>query len=179
MHQATNTKKGAFMDRNLPLACLARLASLASLAHRALAALALGLLLPAVQASEEPTRNDAVKMVEKAVALHRSGGKDKALAAVNQKDGAFHKGELYVFAYDTQGVVIAHPVNAKLVGKNMIDVPDPDGKLYRKFIVETALAKGTGWQDYKYRNPESGRIEPKTTYFQKIGDVIYLCGVYQ
>lgn len=138
----------------------------------------LALLSPAWAAGDEPTKDDAVKMIDKAVAMHKAAGRDKTLAAVNQKDGVFHKGELYVFAYDTAGAIIAHPVNPKLVGKNLLEVPDVDGKFYRKTIQELAASKGSGWVDYKYKNPSTGRNEPKTTYIQKVGDVIYACGVY-
>ncbi len=148
-------------------------------ASRGLATLLIGLAFSAGALADEPGKDDAIKMVEKAVGMHQSSGKEKTLAAISQKDGLFHKGELYAFAYDTTGVIVAHPVNAKLIGKNMLEVPDPDGKLYRKAIVETAMAKGTGWVDYKYKNPKSGRVEPKTSYFRRVGDVIYLCGVYK
>jgi cytochrome c len=129
--------------------------------------------------AEGPTKDDAVKMIEKAAAMHKGSGKAQTLAAVSQPDGPFHKGELYVFAYDTTGAIVAHPVNPKLVGKNLLEVPDPDGKFYRKTIQELAATKGSGWVDYKYKNPSTGRNEPKTTYIQKVGDVIYACGVYR
>jgi cytochrome c len=132
----------------------------------------------AAQAADEPTKDDAVKMVDKVVAMHKASGKEKTLELVGQKEGPFHKGELYVTAYDTTGTIIAHPINPKLVGKNMVDVPDPDGKPYRRTIVDVGNSKGSGWVDYKYRNPENNRIELKTTFFKKVGDVIYACGVY-
>lgn len=141
------------------------------------AILALGLAGPA--AAEEASRANAQKMVESVMAMHRSAGPEKTLAAISTREGPFHKGELYAFAYNTKGEVVAHPVNAKLIGKNMIDVPDPDGKLFRKVIVEMALAKGGGVVDYKYKNPTNGKMEPKLAFFQRAGDVIYLCGAYE
>lgn len=131
-----------------------------------------------VQASE-PTRDDAVKMVEKAVAMHKVAGRDKTLAEVSRKDGAFVSGELYIFAFDPTGTVIGHPHNPKLVGKNNIDIPDQDGNYYRRTIIETANSKGSGWVNFKYKNPENGRVEAKVAFFKKQGDVIYACGVYQ
>jgi signal transduction histidine kinase len=75
--------------------------------------------------------------------------------------------------------MVAHPKNAKLVGKNLLEVPDVDGKLFRKEIVELAKSKGSGWVDYKYKNPETGKIEDKTTYVLKVGDIILCCGIYK
>jgi signal transduction histidine kinase len=106
-------------------------------------------------------------------------GKEKALAEISTPKGMFDKGELYVFAYDLQGVMLAHPKNPALIGQNLIAVPDTEGKLFRKEIVEKAKSKGSGWVDYVYLNPETNKQEHKTTYFQKVGDIILCCGVYQ
>jgi len=84
-----------------------------------------------------------------------------------------------VFAYDMEGVMVAHPKNSKLVGKNLLEVPDVDGKLFRKEIVELAKSKGSGWVDYKYKNPQTGKTEAKTTYLKKVGDLILCCGIYK
>ncbi len=105
-------------------------------------------------------------------------GREKAVAEISRPRGMFDKGELYVFAYDLQGVMIAHPKNPALIGQNLIGVPDSQGKLFRKEIVERAKADGAGWVDYVYLNPETNRQEHKTTYFQKVGDLILACGIY-
>ncbi|MEK7393852.1 MAG: cache domain-containing protein [Fibrobacterota bacterium] len=124
-------------------------------------------------------KDDATALVNDASKFLKANGKEKALQEINKPDGKWVKGELYVFAYDFQGVIVAHPKNAKLVGKNMLEVPDVDGKLFRKDIVEAAKSKGTGWVDYKYKNPETGKIEEKTTFVLKSGDVILCCGIYR
>lgn len=121
----------------------------------------------------------AKTFVEDAAAFLGTAGKEKGLAELNRKDGKFVKGELYVFAYDLNGTMAAHPVNPKLVGKNLLEVPDVDGKLFRKEIVETAKKSGSGWVDYKYKNPTDGKIEAKTTYVKKAGDLVLCCGVYK
>lgn len=144
-------------------------------------AMLLAVISVAVRAApmEDPPKEEAVKMVDRAVAFSKTNTREKTLAQINQKDGPFHQGELYVFVYDLHGEIVAHPVNQKLVGKNMLEVPDPDGKFYRKEIVETAISKGSGWVDYKYKHPQSGHIEAKTTFFKKNGDLIFACGVYK
>ena len=48
----------------------------------------------------EYTRDDAVKMVEKAAAFLSANGKDKLIAEVSVRNGRFHQGELYVFVTD-------------------------------------------------------------------------------
>lgn len=127
----------------------------------------------------EYIRDDAVKMVEKAAAFFHANGKDKFIAEVNVRDGRFHHGELYVYVTDLAYTILAHPVNPKLIGQYIVDVPDVDGKLYRKEMVEIARTKGRGWVDYKYKNPVSGDVEPKTSYLSKTGDMIIICGIYK
>ena len=125
------------------------------------------------------SQDEAKALVDKAAAFLKSSGPEKGLEEFNQPKSPFVKGEYYVFVYDLTGTMVAHPVNAKLVGKNLMDVPDVEGKLFRKDIVEMAKAKGTGWVDYRYKNPQTGKIESKTTYLQKVGDMILCCGAYK
>jgi len=124
-------------------------------------------------------KNEAKNLVKKAVAYVKYQGKEKALAEISKPHGMFVMGELYVFAYDLNGVMLAHPKNSDLIGKSLIDLPDTEGKLFRKEIVEKAKAKGRGWVDYMYLNPETKKIELKTTYFQRVGDIIICCGAYE
>jgi len=129
--------------------------------------------------SHAADQDDAKKLVKQAAAYVKYQGKDKALTEIKTPKGMFDKGELYVFAYDLNGVMLAHPKNPALIGQNLMDVPDSQGKLFRKEIVEKAKSQGSGWVDYVYLNPETNREEHKTTYFQKVGDIIICCGVYQ
>ena len=124
-------------------------------------------------------KDDAKTLVKQAAAYVKYQGKGKALAEISKPRGMFDRGETYVFAYDLQGVMVAHPKNPALIGKNLIDVPDSEGKFFRKEIVARAKSKGSGWVDYQYLNPETNEQEYKTTYLMKVGDVILCCGVYK
>ena len=128
--------------------------------------------------SHAADRDDAKALVKQAAAYVKYQGKDKALAEISTPKGMFDKGELYVFAYDLHGVMLAHPKNPALIGQNLIAVPDSEGKLFRKAIVEMANSKGSGWVDYVYLNPETNKQEHKSTYLLKVGDIILCCGVY-
>jgi signal transduction histidine kinase len=140
--------------------------------------LAIGFVLSAVLL-HAADREDAKTLVKRAAAYVKYQGKEKALAEINTPKGMFDKGELYVFAYDLQGVMLAHPKNPSLIGQNLINVPDTEGKLFRKEIVEKAKSQGSGWVDYVYLNPETNKQEHKSTYFEKVGDIIVCCGIYK
>jgi cytochrome c len=129
-----------------------------------------------VCAAERGTKKKAKEMVNEAAAFIEAKGRAAAIAEFTNPKGKFMRGDLYVFAYDLAGTVLAHPMNPRLVGKNLVDVPDADGKLFRKEIVEQAKSKGEGWVDYRYENPDTNKIEAKTTYFKKVGDMIVGCG---
>ena len=83
------------------------------------------------------------------------------------------------YVTDLAYTILAHPVNPRLIGQYIVDVPDVDGKLYRKEMVKIAKTKGRGWVDYKYKNPVSGAVEPKTSYLSRTGDMIIVCGIYK
>jgi cytochrome c len=142
------------------------------------AAFALTTLAISTQALADDAAN-ATAMVKKAVAYIKENGKEKAFADFNNPTGNFTKGELYIFVSDMQGKMVAHGVNAKLIGKNLIDLKDADGKLFVKEYTDLAKTKGNGWVDYKWVNPSTKAIDNKSTYVEKIDDLVVGAGIYK
>ncbi len=124
------------------------------------------------------SRQDAVDYVNKAVDFAKKHGNDSLFTAINKANDEFLQDGVYVFVYDTNGTIIAHPVNSKIVGKNLLHIPDIDGKFFRREIVEKAIKQDTAWVTYKYKNPDNGYIENKTTYIRRVGGIIIACGIY-
>lgn len=124
------------------------------------------------------TAGEAKAMVEKAAAFMKANGKEKTFREFTEGT-AFKKNDLYIFVVDMNGVILAHGGNPKLVGKDMSNLKDAGGKLFIKEIIDEANAKGSGWTDYRWANPVSKKIDLKSTYFQKVNDVIIGCGVYK
>jgi PAS domain S-box-containing protein len=126
------------------------------------------------------TTDDAQAMVRKAVAFYRQHGRDRLLREINNPQGEFHQGDLYAFAYDRTMTMLAHPVKPELVGKNLLDKKDwSGGKYFRREIRDVALAKGNGWVDYEYENPANQQRAPKTTYVERVDDLILCAGAYK
>ena len=144
-------------------------------------ALAAALLLPlAAQAAEGgATESDATSMVKKGVSFIKANGKDKGYAEISNKSGQFNDRDLYLVVYGLDGTVRAHGANEKMIGKNLIDLKDVDGKAFVKERVELAASKGTFWQDYKFTNPVSKKIEPKSAYCEKLEDAVVCGGIYK
>lgn len=128
----------------------------------------------------DPTEKDAIAMAERGAAFIKAHGKDEMIRKVAARDPDFIQGSLYVDIRDIKtGIVLAHPVNPSIVGKDLTDVPDASGKKYRREIIELAAKKGSGWVDYQYKNPTTGKLEPKTTYILRVGDVVLEAGIYK
>lgn len=121
----------------------------------------------------------AIAMVEKGLAYMEKNGKDALIREINNKNPDFIQGDIYLYMRSMDGTTIAHPMNPKLIGKNLLVLPDADGKLFRKEIIELAASKGKGWVDYRFNNPVTKVIERKTTYLVRNGDVILECGIYK
>ena len=147
---------------------------------RSMTHLAFATVTAAAFANSGPTEKDAIAMAERGAAFLKANGKEALMKKLVAKDPDFVQGELYVDMRDLKtGIVLAHPINPSIVGKNLTDVPDASGKVYRREIIELAAKHGKGWVDYMYKNPVSGKIEPKTTYILRVGDVVLEAGIYK
>ena len=174
--------------RRRPGAVAAAAAVLAAAAMTAAAALGCGAAadsggVPASNASASATAaavtpRTVVDFVDEAVAYARGLGKEAALAAYDDPEGRFRRGELYVFAYDMKGTNLAH-IDPALVGQDLIDLKDPEGTPIIRRFVEIAR-KGGGWFTYVWPNPVHGdRPEPKLAYITRVGsDWLLGAGMY-
>ena len=130
-------------------------------------------------AAEKATAKEAEAMVKKAIAYIKANGKDKAFAEFANHKGKFTVKDLYITVYDLNGKCLSHGQNAKMIGKDLIELKDADGKYFIKERMEVAKTKGKGWQDYKNTDPLSKSIEHKSTYFEKYEDVVVAGGIYK
>lgn len=137
------------------------------------------LMVSVVFAADKGTPAEAEALVKKAISFIKANGKDKAFAEFNNPKGQFTDRDLYIFVYDMNGKVLSHGQNLKMIGKDLYEVTDPDGKAYVKERIEIAKTKGKGWQNYKFSNPTTKKIDDKTAYIEKYEDVIVGSGAYK
>lgn len=129
-------------------------------------------------ASDKGTADEAMAMVKKGVAFVKANGKEKAFAEFSNPKGPFVDRDLYVMVYDMEGNNKAHGSNPKLIGKNLLEIKDADGKFIVKGLIEMAQ-KGKGWFDYKWPNSVTKAVEAKSTYVEKVDDVLIGVGIYK
>lgn len=125
------------------------------------------------------SKDEAMAMVKRAVDYLRKNGKEKAFAAFSDPQGGFVDRDLYVSVFSMDGVNLAHGANRKIVGKNMMEYRDPDGKYPIKMGLEIARTKGSGWYEFKFLNPVSKQMQDKTAYVERYEDVAIWVGAYK
>lgn len=97
--------------------------------------------MPAARADEFATKPEAEAMVHKALKYWKANGNEKTYAEIGKKDGQFTDRDLYVVIYGLDGTVRAHGANPKMIGKNLMEIRDIDGKFFIKERVEMAKKK--------------------------------------
>jgi cytochrome c len=127
------------------------------------------------------TKAEAVAMVQRAQDMFRKDGPEATFAAISDKSNkAFHDRDLYAFVYNLVGLNVAHGARPALIGKDLIDLKDQDGRYLIREMITIAKGPGIGWFDYKWPNPITNRIEDKTSYVEKMGDTYFVgVGVYR
>ncbi len=135
-------------------------------------------------AAEFGTKAEAVAMVKLVQAQFKKDGAEATFKDVSDKTvKAYHDRDLYPFIYHANGpklgVNVAHGARPALIGKNLIDLKDQDGKYLVKELIDIANKKGSGWFDYKWPNPLNNKIEDKTSYVEKMGDYMVGVGIYR
>ena len=133
----------------------------------------------AAAAADGAKKDDAIAMVKKAVASIKEQGPDKAYPEFTNKDAKFIDRDLYVVVYQLDGKVLAHGSNPKFVGKDMSDAQDVDGKYFVKERTELGRKQALFWQDYKFVNPVSKKIEPKQMYCERLDETVVCGGIYK
>lgn len=132
----------------------------------------------AISADNFATPKEAEAMVVEA-AKAVTADKATAFKEITGKDKKWVDRDLYAVVYDMSGKCLAHGQNEKQVGKDLIDIADADGKEFVKERIALAKSKGKFWQDYKFTDPVTKKVLPKSAYCEKTGDYIVCAGVYK
>ena len=138
------------------------------------------LLSPVISVSSEPQSEEAkqtMALVDQAASLLQSKGTE-AFTEFRKKDSKWLKDDTYIFVFNMNGVVLFHPIQPELEGKNIIDLKDVNGKAYVQETIETAKTQGSGWIDYMLPKPGESKPSKKSSYFKKVkvGEETFIVG---
>ncbi len=142
-------------------------------------ALSAGFTTSAFAKGEFGTAQEAEAMVAKAVRHVRTVGPARAYPDFTGRTAQFADRDLYVIVYDLQGRVLAHGQNPKMVGKETIELRDADGKEWIRERVELTRTKGKFWHDYKFTDPITKKVLPKSTYCERVESTAVCVGIYK
>ncbi len=125
------------------------------------------------------TADEAMAMAKKAHALVKSMGLEQATVDFNDPQGAFIDRDLYVFAFDRNGVYHVVGSDPSRVGVSLFDIEGVDAQQ----LVEDAFGRcdqGGGWVEYNITNPFTGKVSGKTSYVLPLDDDLLIgCGAYR
>jgi signal transduction histidine kinase len=125
--------------------------------------------------SLEPYQFDETKklvaFVEDAADLVKAKGV-AAFVDFAQKNSRWLRGDRYLFVYDLRGTCLFHPVTPELVGQNILNMTDLNGKPVIEEIVQ--IASNTrhpyGWVHYLWMEPGEIYPEFKSSYIMRVTD---------
>lgn len=122
-----------------------------------------------------------VALVEEAAELMEKRGQ-AAFEEFGKKGSKWFDDKHYFFAYDISGTCLFHPVEPELVGKNLMNLKDMNGKPILRMVTDVGKKPGnhaSGWVFYLWE--DGTQISPlwKASYIRKVigpDKKIYLIG---
>lgn len=82
----------------------------------------------------------------------------------------------YFFIYDYNCVNVAHGTQKDLQGENLYNYQDSQGTFVIRGLLDVIETHGSGYFEYYWNNPETGKEEPKTAFVYKIPGIDYFIG---
>ena len=129
-------------------------------------------------AAESPDAAEAKALLDKAVAYFDHNGVARAFCAFNDANGAFHKGPLYVFAINMDGVYFAHSAAPTLIGTSLRDTRDAAGQPIGNLVMEAVATQQSAPVEYMWLNYETNKVEKKHTFLKSVGNFVLGVGYY-
>lgn len=134
-----------------------------------LAAFAYGQEISAIQVKEKTEKSVRFLLAEGAAGLD----------AISDPESEWAQ-EPYLFVYDLDGKIIAHP-NNNLIGKQFLGIKDVKGKMFpAEFVMVAKSDEGRGWVDYWWPKLKGGKPEQKVSYIMRVPgkDMLVGAGIY-
>jgi methyl-accepting chemotaxis protein len=124
---------------------------------------------------------EAEAMVKRGVEFARVNGADALVAEVNKLGkGQFIDRDLYLLLVSlSKGIFVAHGNNPRVHGVSGLASKDADGKAFIVEMINIGKSGGSGWVDYKWNHPVTNEIRVKSSYLERHGDLIVICGIYR
>lgn len=123
----------------------------------------------------------AKALVEQGVIMAVTKGEEPTLKAIQNVNGPFIDGDLYLFAGPLDRVTMtAHPYKPQIVNTDLSTFNDGHGNFLFFDFAKIAIEDGAGWTEYWWPKPGKKELSHKRTYVMKVpGQDMYIgCGYY-
>ena len=120
-----------------------------------------------------------MRLVQKAKALVKAKGLERACADLADPAQGFIEGEAYVSVLDMNAKMLCNPSNPRLVGKDLLELRDVDGRYFNKDMISIARSKGSGWIEYRWINPATKTMQQKKSYVERLDEMVIGSGFYK
>jgi methyl-accepting chemotaxis protein len=127
---------------------------------------------------QQGSAEEAVSLVEHAVAHRQRTSKDSFLRDVTDPAKGFYDRDMYVFVLDDNGTYLAFGGNPTKVGTRVQDIAGIDGNGLLQSIINQADFE-PGWVEYDITNPSTGKVQTKMSFVQGMDGRYLGCGVYK
>ena len=130
-----------------------------------------GIYLPSVPTSfSEGKRNELISHVNEAVEYVNENGRDAAVQEFSNPNGTFSRRDMFIYAFDENGTLLADPHLPGIVGVNRLTDRDPYGEYPVQNIVSNA-ENGGGFTYYFFADPANNyNVSLKLGYSRLAGD---------
>jgi cytochrome c len=153
-----------------------------SLLCLSLATLVLPVALPSWAQAQEArgSKSEAKAMADAALAHIAKAGFDTAIKDFSTDKARWINKDLYVAVFNFEGQCLAHGVNEKLIGRQMLEIKDPGGRSFVKDFIASAQRNAEGWVDLEWAHPGTKKLEAKTMNTRRVPgrDAVLVVGYY-
>ena len=99
---------------------------------------------------------------------------------LHREGGDFADRDLYVFAFDREGVYRAFSSTPSKIGTPLSAIQGLDAAKLVRDAWSCVDANRSGWVDYDIVNPVTGEVRPKTSFVRGVtNNLLVGCGVYR
>lgn len=117
--------------------------------------------------------------VESAIDYLDQHGAQHAFATFDSLNGSFVKDELYIWVWDSTATVLSHGFQHNLIGTNVYDIQDIEGKFFVHEMIDNIKLYGEGWTWYYWDDPQTNTIRKKFGFVKDHNGLIVGSGTYK
>ncbi|MFZ2987835.1 methyl-accepting chemotaxis protein [Ideonella sp.] len=124
--------------------------------------------------------DEALALVQQAQSHVAAVGRERASVDFHDRSGRFVDRDLYIFAFDRNGVFWVNGSNPDLVGQTTSAVPGLEHSTLVPDAWKQVDEHGSGWVQYEVLQPSTGKVLPKESFVMRLSERELIgCGCYR